>query len=186
MLSRTRITIQILDGICLTRIYEIHRYILQFSEMKIWNFHYLRKSPNESYQPKYFWTSVEKKCVPQILTSDNCSFLRSFEWHSIFVKFEKMSLLWKLSKSTHHQCCCSLSLKQMEIHSMTMELEFSNLDFVEISSYEYDAYISWNMAEYIKWYQTKIWADRATLGLSNGIFGFLVRRLVHSKSLSES
>ena len=74
----------------------------------------------------------------------------------------------------------------MEIDSMTMELDFSNMDYVEISSYEYDAYISWNMAEYIKWYQTKIWTDKATLGLFNGAFGFLVRRLVRSKSLSES
>ena len=34
-LCKTRITIPNFDGICLTWIYEIHRNILQFSEMKV-------------------------------------------------------------------------------------------------------------------------------------------------------
>ena len=120
-------------------------------------------------------------------------------WRQIIVQFaflwkifdicevwENVSLAQAKQRYLEPVCCCSFSLKQIEIHSRTMDLKFSKLDFVEISSYEYDAYMSWNMAEYVKLYQTKIWECRATLELSNGVFGFLVRRLLRFKSLSES
>lgn len=132
---KTRITNPNFVGICLSWIYEIHRNILLFSEIKIWNFNYLRKSPNESYHQNYFWTSVLKKCVPQILTSDNRPILRSCETSLTFCEVWK-NVCFAEAKQRHPPpvCCCYLSLTRMEIHSMTMELDSWNMDFVEISS----------------------------------------------------
>ena len=125
-------------------------------------------------------------------------------WRQIIVHFrvyvKYVLFLWSLRNCVFRGSCCKqrflppmsccyLSLTQIQIYSMTMELDFSIgilWKVLHIYIYEYDACISWNMVEYIKWYQTKIWADGATLGLSNSVFGFVVRRLVRTKSLSES
>ena len=183
---RAQITILIWDGICLTR---IMKYTDMFCNSQKWKYEIfiifvnLQMNPiNGSIFEQVSKKSVYPKFWRQIIVHF-CVHVNDIRYLS---SLRNVSLVEAKQRHSPPVCCCSVSLKQMEIHSMTMELEFSNLYFVEISLYEYDAYMSWNMAEYIKWYQTKIWADRATLDLSNGVLRSFMRHIVCSKCLSES
>ena len=125
-----------------------------------------------------FWARVEKICFPKIWRQIIVHFCVYWKLNQNLLSSQTMHALWKFSKRNLIPIRFYLSSsKEINFDWLTMELEFSNLNFAEISTFEYDAYMSWNIAEYEKWYQTKIWADRATLGLSNGSY---------SKSLSES